>query len=226
MSLYVIADLHLSLSEKINKPMDIFGDNWASHDSQIRQNWQAGENDTTVIAGDISWAMNFDELEPDFAFIDSLPGKKIILKGNHDYWWTTMKKMTAFAADFPSISFLHNNSYEVDGISVCGTRGWIADPDEEQDEKILLREVGRLKESLKSAKSDEKIVFLHYPPITAAAKCEEILSVISEYGIKRCFYGHLHGKAIKGAYIGEFSNTDFRLVSADFLGFTPLKIDK
>lgn len=225
MALYVIADLHLSLSEKINKPMDIFGDNWAKHDSQLKNNWQAGEEDTTVIAGDISWAMNFSELEPDFAFIDSLPGKKIILKGNHDYWWTTMKKMSAFAENFKTISFLHNNSYETDGISLCGTRGWIPDPDEEQDEKILLREVGRLKESLKSAKAEEKIVFLHYPPITQAAKCEEILSVLSEYGVRRCFYGHLHGKAIKGAYTGVYAGTEFRLVSADFLGFKPLKID-
>jgi predicted phosphohydrolase len=225
MALYVIGDLHLSLSDKINKPMDIFGDNWTKHDSQLKSNWQATENDTTVIAGDVSWAMDFAELEPDFSFIDSLPGKKIILKGNHDYWWTTMRKMNAFAANFSTISFLHNNSFLVDGVSVCGTRGWITDPDEPQDEKILMREVGRLEESLKNAESENRIVFLHYPPITAAAKCGEILSVLSEYGIKRCYYGHLHGKAIKGAYNGDYAGTDFRLVSADYLGFKPLKID-
>ena len=225
MALYVIGDLHLSLSEKISKPMDVFGDNWLNHEDRIKNNWQATENDTTVIAGDVSWAMNFSELEPDFDFIDSLPGKKVILKGNHDYWWTTMKKMVAFAERYKSISFLHNNSYVADGVSVCGTRGWITDPDEPEDEKVLLREVGRLRASLNSAGDGEKTVFLHYPPITAAAKCDEILSVLLEYGIKRCYYGHLHGNAIKGAYIGKYESTEFMLVSADFLGFKPLKID-
>lgn len=225
MSLYVIGDLHLSLSDKINKPMDIFGDRWSKHDDQIRANWPASGEDTTVLAGDISWAMNFAELRPDFEFIESLPGRKIILKGNHDYWWTTLKKMNAFAADYPSVSFLHNNSYEADGVSICGTRGWITEPGEPEDEKILLREAGRLRESLKSARYSEKIVFLHYPPITLAARCDEILELLSEYGVKRCYYGHLHGKAIKGAFTGFADGTEFRLISADFLGFKPLKID-
>ena len=225
MALYAIGDLHLSFSEKINKPMDIFSDRWLNHGEQLKNNWEATDSDTTVIAGDISWAMNFSELAPDFAFIDSLPGKKIILKGNHDYWWTTVKKMKQFASGYPSIEFLHNNSFEIDGISVCGTRGWIPEPDEPQDEKVLLREVGRLKESIKSAKDGEKAVFLHYPPITLATRCDEIMDVLHEYGIKRCFYGHLHGKAIKGALTGMAEDIEFKLISADFLGFKPLKID-
>ncbi len=225
MSLYVIGDLHLSLSDKIDKPMDIFGDCWARHDDQLRNNWPATDDDTTVLAGDISWAMNFSELRPDFEFIEALPGKKIILKGNHDYWWTTLKKLKAFSADFPSISFLHNNSYEVGGVSICGTRGWITEPGEPEDRKILLREAGRLRESLKSAKSKEKIVFLHYPPVTQAARCDELLSILAEFGIKRCYYGHLHGKAIKGAFNGVTDGIEFRLISADFLGFKPLIID-
>ena len=225
MALYVIGDLHLSYSEKINKPMDIFGDRWLNHGEQIKSNWEATEEDTTVIAGDISWAMNFSELEPDFAFIDALPGKKIILKGNHDYWWTTVKKMKAFAAAYPSIEFLHNNSFNVDGINMCGTRGWILEPDEAQDEKVLMREVGRLRESLNSAKEGERAVFLHYPPITVATRCDEIMAVLHEYGIKRCYYGHLHGKAIRGALTGMAEDIEFKLISADFLGFKPLKID-
>ncbi len=225
MALYVIGDLHLALSEKINKPMDIFGDRWANHTDQLRNNWQAGQTDTTVLVGDISWAMNFSELAPDFAFIDSLPGKKIILKGNHDYWWTTMKKMTVFAEAYPTISFLHNNSFTADGVSICGTRGWIPEPGQDEDRKILMREVSRLKESLNNAEQEEKLVFLHYPPVTLFSRNEDIMSVLHEYGIKKCFYGHLHGKAIKGALVGTSENIDFKLVSADFLGFKPLKID-
>ena len=204
--------------------MDIFGDRWLNHGEQLKNNWEATDSDTTVIAGDISWAMNFSELAPDFAFIDSLPGKKIILKGNHDYWWTTVKKMKQFASDYPSIEFLHNNSFEIDGISVCGTRGWIPEPDEPQDEKVLLREVGRLKESIKSAKDGEKAVFLHYPPITLATRCDEIMDVLHEYGIKRCFYGHLHGGSHRLAMEGLWNGVEFRLTSADYLNFRPYRV--
>ena len=227
MALYAIGDLHLSFSEKVDKPMDIFGDRWENHAEQIRKNWRADENDVTVIAGDISWAIDFDQLGPDFRFIDSLPGKKIILKGNHDYWWTTLKKMNAFAAQFGTISFLHNNSYRVGNITVCGTRGWIAEPGEEQDKKVLAREVGRLRASLQSAPEDaEKIVFLHYPPLCTNARCDEILSVLSEFHIKRCFYGHLHGRAIHAAVNGERDGLSLQLISADYLGFVPIKISE
>jgi len=226
MAIYAIGDLHLSFSDKVDKPMDIFGDRWKSHGEQIKNNWLAGENDTTVIAGDLSWAIDFEQLEPDLQFIDLLPGRKLILKGNHDYWWTTMKKLNAFTEKFPTVSFMHNNSFNIEGINICGTRGWIPEPDAEQDEKVLAREVGRLKASLGSVKNDgEKVVFLHYPPICTNARCDEIMNVLIEYGIKRCYYGHLHGKAIRAAINGEREGISLQLISADFLGFTPIKIE-
>lgn len=227
MSLYAIADTHLSFGT--NKPMDTF-EGWQNYTEKLKNNWNrlVTDNDTVIIAGDISWAMSFDELYNDFMFIHSLKGKKIILKGNHDYWWNTLTKMNKFIDDngFNSISILHNNAVELEGFSVCGSRGWLFDTDEEQDEKVLSREVNRLRLSLDSAKSDKKIVFLHYPPITTAQKCEEILDVLSEYGIKKCYYGHLHGVAAKYAVDDNIDGIDFKLISADRLNFMPYLIEK
>lgn len=227
MSLFAIADTHLSFGT--NKPMDTF-EGWSNYTQRLENNWNrlVGNEDYVIIAGDISWAMNFDELKADFAFIDSLKGKKIILKGNHDYWWNTVKKMNEFLDlnNFKSISFLYNNAYEFDGFSVCGSRGWLLDSDEQQDEKVLRREVLRLEISLDSAKSDEKIVFLHYPPITTNEKCDDILNLLVKYGIKKCYYGHLHGAAAKYAVDDSINGVDFKLISADRLNFTPYLIKK
>ncbi len=227
MSLFAIADTHLSFGT--NKPMDTF-EGWSNYTQRLENNWNrlVGNEDYVIIAGDISWAMNFDELKADFAFIDSLKGKKIILKGNHDYWWNTVKKMNEFLDlnNFKSISFLYNNAYEFDGFSVCGSRGWLLDSDEQQDEKVLRREVLRLEMSLDSAKSDEKIVFLHYPPITTNEKCDDILNLLVKYGIKKCYYGHLHGAAAKYAVDDSINGVDFKLISADRLNFTPYLIKK
>lgn len=227
MSLFTIADTHLSFGT--NKPMDTF-EGWSNYTQRLENNWNrlVGNEDYVIIAGDISWAMNFDELKADFAFIDSLKGKKIILKGNHDYWWNTVKKMNEFLDlnNFKSISFLYNNAYEFDGFSVCGSRGWLLDSDEQQDEKVLRREVLRLEMSLDSAKSDEKIVFLHYPPITTNEKCDDILNLLVKYGIKKCYYGHLHGAAAKYAVDDSINGVDFKLISADRLNFTPYLIKK
>lgn len=227
MSLFAIADTHLSFGT--NKPMDTF-EGWSNYTKRLENNWNrlVGNEDYVIIAGDISWAMNFDELKADFAFIDSLKGKKIILKGNHDYWWNTVKKMNEFLDlnNFKSISFLYNNAYEFDGFSVCGSRGWLLDSDEQQDEKVLRREVLRLEMSLDSAKSDEKIVFLHYPPITTNEKCDDILNLLVKYGIKKCYYGHLHGAAAKYAVDDSINGVDFKLISADRLNFTPYLIKK
>ena len=222
MSLFAIADTHLSLGT--NKPMDSFP-GWNDYVARLGNNWNSivKEEDTVVIAGDISWAMNFDELYEDFSFLNDLNGKKIIVKGNHDYWWNTLSKMNKFIAEnnFDSINILQNNSYTVDGISVCGSRGWMFESSEEHDEKILSREVGRIKMSLDSAVNKNRILFLHYPPITTNSSCDEILDTLKEYGIKKCFYGHLHGMATKYAFEGEYDGIDFKLISADRLSFVP-----
>ena len=222
MSLFAIADTHLSFGT--DKPMDSFP-GWNDYVDRIEKNWNkiVTDDDTVVIAGDISWAMNFDELKADFDFIEKLNGKKIILKGNHDYWWNTSKKMNDFVElqRYKTISILFNNSYDVDGVSVCGSRGWLFDVDDEHDEKVLNREVGRLRLSLESAVNDEKIVFLHYPPVTTDTKCDEILNLLKEYGIKKCYYGHLHGIAAKKAVDDVVDGIEFRLISCDRLGFVP-----
>ena len=222
MSLFAIADTHLSFGT--NKPMDSFP-GWNDYVERIEKNWNkiVTADDTVVIAGDISWAMNFDELKADFEFLNNLNGTKIIIKGNHDYWWNTLKKMNEFIDKnhFDTIKILFNNSYIVDGISVCGSRGWMFEGEDEHDEKVLSREVGRLKLSLDSAESENKIVFLHYPPITTDSKCDEILSVLKQYGIKKCYYGHLHGKAAKIDVDDTIDGIDFKLISCDRLSFIP-----
>ena len=227
MSLFAIADTHLSFGT--DKPMDTF-EGWNDYTNRLKNNWNklVTDNDYVVIAGDISWAMNFDELYEDFKLINELNGKKIIIKGNHDYWWNTVTKMNAFIAEngFDTISILHNNAFDFDGFSVCGSRGWFFDSEEEQDEKVLNREVIRLKASLDAASNDDKIVFLHYPPITVNENCDAILDVLKEYGIKRCYYGHLHGIAARVAVDDEVDSIRFKLISADRLGFMPLLINK
>lgn len=222
MSLFAIADTHLSFGT--DKPMDSFP-GWNDYVSRIEKNWNSvvGDDDTVVIAGDISWAMSFDELKADFEFINKLNGHKIILKGNHDYWWNTASKMNKFIEEngYDTIKILHNNSFVVDGVSVCGSRGWMFESEEAHDEKILNREVNRVKMSLDSAQCDEKLVFLHYPPVTTNLECKEILELLKQYGIKKCYYGHLHGVATKFAVEGEIEGIDFKLISCDKLGFMP-----
>lgn len=227
MSLFAIADTHLSFGT--NKPMDTF-EGWKNYTEKLKTNWNnvVTEKDTVVIAGDISWAMNFEQLKADFDFINRLNGKKIILKGNHDYWWNTKTKMNKFIEEnnFNTISILHNDSYECGGVSICGSRGWFFDSEEEQDEKVLNREVARVKASLDSAKCEEKIVFLHYPPITTNQVCREILDLLKEYGIKTCYYGHLHGVAAKYSVNEIIENINFKLISCDKLNFTPYLVLK
>lgn len=227
MSLFAIADTHLSFGT--DKPMDTF-EGWQNYTEKLEKNWNAvvNENDDVVIAGDISWAMNFDELKADFEFIEKLNGNKIILKGNHDYWWNTVSKMNKFVDDngFKSIKFLYNNSYTCSSVSVCGTRGWMLENEDEDNERILMREIGRLKRSLDFAETAEKIVFLHYPPVTQNSVCNQIVDVLNEYGIKKCFFGHLHGEAAKYVLDGNINGIDYRLISCDRLKFTPYLILK
>ena len=191
MSLYAIADLHLSLGT--DKPMDIFG-GWDNYIERLDKNWRSTvkSEDTVVIAGDISWAMRLEQTFKDFSFIESLPGRKIFLKGNHDYWWTTRKKIEAYLKEnnFKSISILFNSAEVVENFAVCGTRGWSYDCSTQEDVKILNREVGRLTMSIEQARKldREVIVFLHYPPVFSGYECTEIMNVLREYKIKKCYY--------------------------------------
>lgn len=228
MSLFAIADLHLSLG--CDKPMDVFN-GWQNYTEKLEKNWRSivNQEDTVVIAGDISWAMKLEDAEKDFAFIHSLPGKKLILKGNHDYWWTTKKKIDAFLSEhgFTSIQIVHNNAYVVGDMAVCGTRGWLYNSESDEDFKIVNREVGRLNASLDDAKRQEAnpIVFLHYPPVYDTLQCEEILSVLETRGIKNCYFGHIHGsEAARRAVTGEYHGIKMHLISCDYLSFLPVLV--
>ena len=228
MSLFCIADLHLSLGT--DKPMDIFA-GWQDYTHRLLKNWNSivKDDDAVVVAGDISWAMKLEECYNDFKFInDELNGTKILLKGNHDYWWGTKKKIDTYLQDnnFDKIKILFNNSYQVGNYNICGTRGWNLEIDSDEDEKILNRELGRLKMSLDSAdKEKETLVFLHYPPIYGTMFCQEIFDILNNYGIKKCYYGHLHGqKIIRYSYNGEYNGVNIKLISTDSVAFTPVLI--
>ena len=229
MAVYVIRDPHLSFGTQ--KPMDVF-EGWTDYTDRLKKNWirLVKDTDTVVLPGDISWGMTLDEALPDFLFLNSLPGRKIISKGNHDLWWPTMKKLDEFREKngLDTISFLFNNSYEAENFIICGTRGWNFENGSPDDEKIILREAGRLRASLRSRDSEsdkEKIVFLHYPPIYQNMASEKIIEVMKEYGVRRCYYGHLHGKTINYAFNGEKDGIKYRLISADSLEFCPYIID-
>ncbi len=227
MSLYAIADLHLSLGT--DKNMDIFR-GWENYTEKINKNWRStvSEEDTVVIPGDISWAMKLDEVHADFRFIDGLPGKKLLLKGNHDLWWSTLTKLRQFTEEncFNSIEFIHNSAKRVGDIAVCGSRGWFYDG--EASKKIILREAARLDASISAAEQmdGEPVAFLHYPPIAGGMVVDEIMQVLVKHKIRRCFYGHIHGISAKSrkAFEGNYSGIDFRLISSDYIGFTPVKI--
>lgn len=224
MSLFVIGDTHLSLS--VDKPMDIFR-GWTDYIDRLKSNWNkvVSPEDSVVIPGDISWAMNFNEAVKDFSFLNSLNGTKYILKGNHDYWWNTMSKMNKFLEEnnFDTIKIIHNNAYSVEGFSIGGSRGWFYDDTAEADKKVILREAGRLRISLQEASKleGELIAFLHYPPISVNQECEEILSVLKEFPVKRCYFGHLHGFVAPENSKLEWNGIEFNLISADHLGFVP-----
>lgn len=221
MALYVIGDLHLSLGAP-EKPMDIFN-GWENYIEFLRENWCAVSEDTVVLAGDLSWAMGLEASRADFEFINSLPGTKIILKGNHDYWWTTKAKLDGFfaASGFNTLNILHNNCYAYGEYGICGTRGWVNMPDEPADAKVIAREAQRLEVSIKAALAQrlKPIVFLHYPPLFGGSCNYEMLDVLYKYKIKECYYGHIHGSGHKNAVIGERDGVNYHLISSDFLQF-------
>lgn len=234
MSIYVIADLHLSFGT--NKPMHIFGDNWDNHHEKIRKNWieVVKPEDTVILPGDFSWATYIEDAKLDFQYLNELPGNKILLKGNHDYWWTTLNKMREFLKEnnFSNIDFLYNNSYLIEDKIIAGSRGWILQ-DGEENRKMINRENERLKLSLKSGvenfgKEKEIIAFMHYPPIQSknllGNSFLEFYRTMKQYNVRNCYYGHLHGASHKDAIEGNVEGINFHLISADYLGFKLQKL--
>lgn len=230
MAIYTIADLHLSFNT--DKPMDIFGQNWQNYEEKIKQDWQSKvkPEDTVILPGDFSWAMYLEETEKDFEFINNLPGKKILLKGNHDYWWTTVTSMRRYINEknFENIDFLYNNSYEIEDKIIVGTRGWTLS-EETEDIRLTKREVDRLELSIKDGVSKygedkEVIVFMHYPPVTQKYMNTDYIKLMNKYNIKRCFYGHLHANSIQDAVEGNVDGIEIKLVSSDSLNFRLHKI--
>ena len=227
MALYAIGDTHLSLAS--DKPMDVFGGGWTGYVDKLKEGFQIiSPEDTVVICGDVSWGMSLEEARADFAFLDALPGgRKLLLKGNHDYWWTTASKMKAFFAEngFSTLDILHNNCHFYGETALCGTRGWFYEEDRgEHSAKIFNRELIRLEASLKAAGEREKLCFLHYPPLYQGYRCQEILDLLERYGVKLCCYGHLHGGSHRLAVTGRQGTVDYRLVAADYVGFRPVCI--
>lgn len=230
MAIYVIADLHLSFSQ--DKPMSIFGEKWEGHSQKIRDNWIAKvkQEDTVVLPGDFSWSMHLKDTYKDFEYLNALPGKKLLLKGNHDYWWMTVTSMRNYLKEnkFENIDFIYNNSYLVENKIITGTRGWNL-MDTENSSKMIKRENIRLKLAIEQGINQygtdkEIIVFMHYPPITKNNQTSDFLNTLKQYNIKQCYYGHLHGKSHQDAIEGVVDEIKFTLVSADYLNFDLIKI--
>lgn len=232
MALYVIGDTHLS--EGCDKPMDVFGGVWEGYRDKLIESFSVLQpEDLLVICGDFSWGMSLQEALPDFRLLERFPGKKLLLKGNHDYWWETVTKMRRFFAEnqIKTIDFLHNSCYFYDGIALCGTRGWFYDKNDPAacGDKIFKRELIRLEASLKAAMSDgaEQIdCFLHYPPIFAGAEVPQIMEILERYPVRHVYYGHLHAESLRHAFSGIRRGIEFTVVSADALGFCPIRISK
>lgn len=227
MALYAIGDLHLCLGAA--KPMDVFGGAWLGYMEKLKTGLSViGPEDTTVLMGDLSWALDLPSAAADFDWINRIPGKKILLKGNHDYWWSTAAKFRNFCQEngFSDMNLLNNNCYQYNDIAICGTRGWFYEEERsgQHDEKVFKRELLRLEASLKAAGDMPKYVFLHYPPRYKGYTCNEILDLLEKYQVRRCFYGHLHGASHKLAMEGLWDGIEYRLLSADYLGFMPYKV--
>ena len=227
MALYAIGDLHLCLGAP--KPMDIFGGAWTGYMEKLKEGMSViQEEDTTVLLGDLSWALNLESAYKDFSWIDHIPGKKIILKGNHDYWWSTAGKFYDFCNKngFSDQWILNNNHYEYEGYAICGTRGWFYEESrcDNHDEKVFRRELLRLEASLKSAGDLPKLVFFHYPPRYKGYICNEIIEILNQYNVRNCYYGHLHGPSHGLAMEGQWDGIEYKLLAADKLNFCPYRI--
>lgn len=224
MALFAISDLHLSFGS--DKPMNVFK-GWENHTERLESAWRrvVGKDDTVILGGDTSWALKTADAAPDFKFIDSLPGKKILIKGNHDLWWPTVKKLREFFEEneIKSVDILYNNSFPAGDFSICGSRGWLYDGSGEKDEKVIRRECGRIETSLSLGTKDGKIpiLFLHYPPVYGDFVCEEIFSVIKRFNVKDVYYGHIHGTGLYNT-VKEYDGVNFHLISCDCVDFTPV----
>ena len=208
--------------------MDVFGGGWTGYVDKLKEGFsQIRPEDTVVLCGDLSWAMGLEEAREDFAFLNALPGKKLLMKGNHDYWWNTAAKMERFFQEngFTTFHLLHNNCHFYGDIALCGTRGWFYEEDRKgHGTKIFNRELIRLEASLKAGGEKEKFCFLHYPPLYQGYRCQEIIDLMERYGVTRCYYGHLHGGSHRLAASGKHGGIEYHLVSADYLGFRPEKL--
>ena len=231
MSIYIIGDLHLSFGE--DKPMSIFGLNWEGHCEKLKEDWmkKVKQQDTVILAGDFSWATYLEDTYEDFSYLNSLPGRKILLKGNHDYWWTTVTSMKRYLDEqkIENVDFLFNNSFEIENKIFVGTRGW-SFLDSENSKKMIAREALRLELSIKSAieqygDTKEIIAIMHYPPISKSFMKNEynydsqFLDIMKKYNIKKCYYGHLHGASHKEAIEGIVDGIELKLISSDYLDF-------
>ena len=220
MALYAIGDLHLSLGT--NKPMDVFGPKWANYVERIRENFsKLNDDDVIVIAGDISWGMSLEQSLPDFQFIDALPGRKILLKGNHDYWWGTASKMKKFFAehDITTLDILYNNAFFYGDHAICGTRGWFYEEDAAGTHtgKMLAREALRLEASLKAAGGEAHLLLSALSAASIrATSVPEMLELLDKYEVERCYYGHLHGYTHRRAFEGMRGKTEYALIAADY----------
>ena len=235
MSVFVMSDLHLS-TENPSKAMDVFGNRWKDYQSKIDKNWRkiVTNNDTVIIPGDISWGSSLQDAIPDLRFLDSLPGKKIISKGNHDFWWSTASKLNALFKDqnFDSLSILNNNALVAEDYIITGTRGWFSDPSSQitaqptDYQKIINREAIRLRLALSAAAklreetNKEIIAFFHFPPLWNDFCDENTFDALVEFGVKRCYFGHIHG-CYNVPDKHEHRGVNLTMISADFLNFTP-----
>lgn len=227
MALYALGDLHLAFG--VHKPMDVFGGRWEGYQDKLREGLSVlREGDTLVIPGDFCWALDLEQARADFAFLHSFPGRKLLVKGNHDYWWNTAAKFSRFCAEngFDDCHLLHNTCFFYGDLALCGTRGWFFEEEQQgsHDEKVFRRELIRLEASLKAAGEHEKLCFLHYPPRYRGYTCPEILELLQRYSVRLCCYGHLHGDSHKLALEGLSGGTEFRLVAADYVNFRPVKL--
>ncbi|MFY9384162.1 MAG: metallophosphoesterase [Dethiobacteria bacterium] len=229
MAIWAIADLHLSHDRA--KPMDIFGPCWENHAEKIAANWRrlVGGDDLVIVAGDISWAMQLSEAAADLNWIASLPGRKLLLRGNHDYWWSSISKVRAALP--PGMAALQNDHYDFEDWAICGSRGWICPGEEgfdsEHDEKIYRREIGRLELSLESARlaGRERIVAaLHYPPFNRQGSPSGFTELLERYGVSYCVYGHIHDEGRDRLFQGERGGVNYIFVAADGVDFTPVRV--